>query len=147
MTKDEEEFNFDSIQESLEQFSKAAARGDNAPNNLDILQRGYYEAIKDVYKAYNSNAISLDDAKAAKSKLQREYFDYVKDKNDAVAVYIARQEDIKKTNEIRTKICKATSISEIADLAVKGISILTNDEVVYKTFKQNTAKINSKGSN
>lgn len=94
----------------------------------------YFSELSNLYAEFRRKEISKPEAEARKVKL---YADYT----EALSAYErwcddckAYQDNIRQTDTIRCNICKSDDIREVADMAVKALSHLTGDTVVYKNF-------------
>ena len=144
---EEDDINFEAVQKMLEPLSTPAARGDAAPSGLSVLERGYYERLRDIYTAYNKGVKSIDEAKKEKLMLQRDYFEEYKGNIEGIAVALSRQEDIKKSDEARSKALKSENIAEIALIACETVSILTGDKPFGKLAKEKIENLLLKNQN
>lgn len=144
---EEDDINFEAVQKMLEPLSTPAARGDAAPSGLSVLERGYYERLRDIYKSYNSGSKTIEQAKKDKVSLQRDYFEEYKGNIEGIAVALSRQEDIKKSDEARSKALKSENIAEIALIACETVSILTGDKPFGKLAKEKIENLLLKNQN
>lgn len=138
---EEDEFNFDTIKDVLERFSVPASKNEAAQAGITVLERGYYELLRDVYLDYNRKEITLEQAKNKKTKLQRDYFEEWKGNLDGIAVAIERQEDIRKSDIARSDILKSENLKEIATIACQTISIMTGDVPFGKLTKEKIERL------
>ena len=125
----------------MERFSVPASKNEPAPAGITVLERGYYELLRDVYLAYNRKEITLEQAKNKKTKLQRDYFEEWKGHLDGIAVAIERQEDIRKSDIARSDILKSENLKEIATIACQTIGVMTNDIPFGKLTKEKIERL------
>lgn len=95
----------------------------------------YFSELSKLYAEYRRKEISKSDAETNKKKLYANYSEALSAYEKWCNTCIAYQDNIRQTDLIRSLICKSDSIYDIADMAVKALSLLTGDTVVYKTFK------------
>ena len=96
----------------------------------------YFSELRKIYYAFNFEGLSREEASRKKNILFREYQENVREHEDRLNVYRAYQENIIKSEMLRTAIQKSADIKEIALLACKCISLMTGDEVFYRLQKQ-----------
>lgn len=95
----------------------------------------YFSELSKLYAEYRRKEISKSDAEVRKKKLYANYSEALSAYEKWCNTCIAYQDNIRQTDLIRSLICKSDSIYDIADMAVKALSLLTGDTLVYKTFK------------
>lgn len=95
----------------------------------------YFSELSKLYAEYRRKEISKSDAETNKKKLYANYIEALSAYEKWCDTCKAYQDSIRQTDVIRCNICKSDSIYDIADMAVKALSLLTDDTVVYKIFK------------
>lgn len=131
----ENDFNKASISEMLDSKYKNQAFNDVEIYGLDILDTGYYNKLREIYRNFKTGVLTKEKAESQKNKLQTEYFDFISNQLECINVYIDRQENIKKSSELVTKIEKSENIEEIADLSIQAIALMTGDKSFYERFQ------------
>ena len=95
----------------------------------------YFSELSKLYAEYRRKEISKSDAETNKKKLYANYAEALSAYEKWCDTCKAYQDNIGQTDLIRCHICKSDNIADIADMAVKALSLLTGDTVVYMTFK------------
>lgn len=95
----------------------------------------YFSELSKLHAQYRRKEISKPEAVARKAKLFADYTEALSAYERWCSDHKAYQDSIRQTSILRSDICKSDNIREIADMAVRALSIMTGDTVVYKTFK------------
>lgn len=120
----------------LKELDNIANSGEAISYNLSLMDYGYCCKMRSLYNEYKSGRMNIADCKTQKQQLVKEYKGLSAEIQRHVEMYREYQENIKKSDIIRSEIAKSDDIHEIADLAVKAISLMTGDTVVYSQFAE-----------
>ncbi|MGN0594798.1 MAG: hypothetical protein ACI4I6_06530 [Hominimerdicola sp.] len=104
--------------------------------NLTLIDYGYCCKMRSLYNEYKSGRMDIADCKVKKQQLVKEYRELSAELEYNLNLHKEYQENIKKSDILRSEISKSDDIPEIADLAVKAISLMTGDTVVYRQFTE-----------
>ena len=96
----------------------------------------YFSELRKIYYAFKFEGLSKEEASRKKQILLGRYHEAVSEHEKYCEVYKEYQENIIKSEMLRTAIQKSADIKEIALLACKCISLMTSDEVFYRLQKQ-----------
>lgn len=118
----------------LEELDNIANSGEAISYNLTLMDYGYCCKMRSLYNEYKAGRMDIADCKIRKQQLIKEYRELSEEMQRCIEMYKEYQENIKKSDIIRSDIAKSNDINEIADLAVKAISLMTGDTVIYSQF-------------
>lgn len=120
----------------LKELDNIANSGEAISYNLSLMDYGYCCKMRSLYNEYKSGRMDIADCKIQKQQIVKEYRDLSEEIQRHIEMYREYQENIKKSDIICSEIAKSDDIPEIADLAVKAISLMTGDTVVYSQFAE-----------
>lgn len=120
----------------LKELDNIANSGEAISYNLPLMDYGYCCKMRSLYNEYKSGKMNIADCETQKQQLVKEYNGLSAELQRHVEMYREYQENIKKSDIIRSEIAKSDDIREIAELAVKAISFMTGDTVVYSQFAE-----------
>ncbi len=98
----------------------------------------YFSELRKVYQAFKFDGLSKEDAECQKKSLLIDYRKYLENFTYCKEVWRKYQDNIKVAEMLMTKIQKSHDIREIAETAIRVISLMMCDEVFLKT---NLAKL------
>ena len=93
----------------------------------------YFAELRKIYQAFKSDGLSKEDAERQKKALLIGYQKYLENFTYCKSVWGKYQDNIKISEMLMTKIQKSHNIHEIAETAVRIISLMTSDETFMKT--------------
>ncbi|MDE6834611.1 MAG: hypothetical protein K2J39_10275 [Ruminococcus sp.] len=93
----------------------------------------YFSELRKVYYAFKFEGLSKEDAERQKKALLIDYRKYLENFTYCKEVWGKYQDNIKVAEMLMTKIQKSHDIQEIAEMAVRIISLMTSDETFIKT--------------
>ena len=96
----------------------------------------YFSELQDVYRAFRFEGMPREDAEHRKLLLRKAYDEQVWEIHRAREVYAAYQDAIRKSGTLRSDMCKAKTIGEIADIGCKVIGLMTGDSSFYPIMKK-----------
>ena len=100
--------------------------------NMYLIDYGYCAKVRELYKSYKGNQMSLEDCKKLKVKISKEYEDIVENLTCCSRIWLEHQENIKKSEILRAEINKSNDLQEMLLKSLECISLMTGDETFYK---------------
>lgn len=93
----------------------------------------YFSELQKVYQAFKFDGLSKEDAERQKKSLLIDYQKYLENFTYCKSVWGKYQDNIKISEMLMTKIQKSYNMREIAETAIRVISLMTSNEVFLKT--------------
>lgn len=87
----------------------------------------YFSELRKIYYAFKFEGLAKSDAEKQKTILLHQYQENLQEHENCLAVYHHYQDNIRQAEMLRTEIQKSHDITEIALLACKVISLMTNE--------------------
>lgn len=92
----------------------------------------YFSELRRIYYAFKFEGLAKSDAEKQKAVLLRHYREDLQEHDDRLAIYRHYQENIRQSEMICTAIQKSHDVTEIALLACKAISLMTDEPTFAK---------------
>lgn len=92
----------------------------------------YFSELRRIYYAFKFEGLAKSDAEKQKAVLLRNYREDLQEHDDRLAVYRHYQGNIRQSEMICTAIQKSHDVTEIALLACKAISLMTDEPTFAK---------------
>ena len=122
--------------DEFKQLERQAYNGTLDVSDFPPAEYKYFSELRKIYYAFKFEGLSKEEASRKKQILLRRYHEAVSEHEKYCEVFREYQENIIKSEMLRTAIQKSADIKEIALLACKCISLMTGDEVFYRLQKQ-----------
>lgn len=92
----------------------------------------YFSELRKIYYAFKFEGLAKSDAEKQKAILLRKYNDDLSEHENKLEVYRHYQENIRQSEMLCTAIQKSHDVTEIALLACKAISLMTDEPTFAK---------------
>jgi len=101
----------------------------------------YFSELRKIYYAFKFEGLAKTDAEKQKAVLIRHYRKDLQEHENRLEVYCRYQENIRQSEMICTAIQKSHDITEIALLACKAISLMTDEPTFAKLQERKIGEI------
>lgn len=101
-------------------------------SNFPPAEYKYFSELRKIYYAFKFEGLAKSDAEKQKAVLLRHYHEDLQEHENRLEVYRHYQENIRQSEMICTAIQKSHDVTEIALLACKAISLMTDEPIFAK---------------
>lgn len=95
--------------------------------NMNSIDYAYCTKVRELYRNYKANRMTLEQCKAKKNDIIKEY-NNLETTTACSKIYLKNQESIKNSELLRAEINKSTDLKEMLLKSLECIAVLTNDE-------------------
>lgn len=121
------------IKKHLSDIDKIAYNGEEYIQDCEnFLDYGYYAVVKDLYFTYKAGGLPKEECIQAKEIYQKQYIDEYITNNSHKEMYKGYQENIMKSDVLRSEINRSSDIKEMLLKSLECISLTTGDDAFYK---------------
>lgn len=124
-----------------DELERLAKNHDNLPRYTTLPDSCYYWTMRNLWDSLKAGHISREDASAEKKHLLRQYQEFKAAYDNMCRVYRQDQDNIRKSEMLRTAVTKADTITEKLQYAVQIVGAMTGDTVFVKTELEKLEKV------
>lgn len=116
---------------NLKELDYIANSNDEIDINMNSIDYAYCVKVRELYRNYKANRMTLEQCKAKKNDIIKEYNRNLETTTACSKIYLKNQENIKNSELLRAEINKSTDLKEMLFKSLECIAVLTNDETFY----------------